>query len=140
MGKGKGRVPKKEKDKFDGLSQEFRGAIDGSSTEEIRKRVSEVALLDATEKQVLKNDPDVVSAREVLKNLMEPYRENFKSYKLQIEYCRQALDGSGKDTTTTATAKAIEGILNPDGTGRTTVSHKPIGSKESTVLRQGTDT
>lgn len=84
-----------KKDKFSDLAVEFRDAIAGASTDEIRKRVSTVALLEVTEKQLLKADPEVGQAKQALKDLMEPYRENLKEYKLQIEYCKLALDEKG---------------------------------------------
>ena len=147
MGRKKGSLNKKgKKDKFDTLGDDFKDAVNSSSADEIRKRIGEVALLDCTMKATLKADPDVSQAKDALKNLMEPYREDLRSYKLQIEYCKDALEGagtalpkSGVVVLTAKEAKALEGILDPDGTGRTTVSHKPIGESESVVLRKGTD-
>lgn len=92
MGRKKGF---EKKDKFDSLEDSFKDAVRQSSTDEIKKRISEVALLDVTERQVLKNDPDVQMAKDKLKNLMEPYRENFKAYKLQLEFFKQTLDDKG---------------------------------------------
>ena len=89
----KGNFPKK--DKFDALPEGFKEAVEQSSTEEIRKRISDIAILDCTERAVLKEDPDVQQAKEQLKNLMDPYRENLKSYKLQIEYAKRVLDDKG---------------------------------------------
>jgi cell division protein FtsL len=90
-----GKRGRKAKDRFDDLSSNFKDAILQSSTEEIRKRVSEVAILDCTMRAQLKSDPDVAQAKDALKNLMEPYREDLKSYKLQIEFCKRTLDDKG---------------------------------------------
>ncbi len=145
MGRKKGSLNKKgKKDKFDTLGDDFKDAVNSSSADEIRKRIGEVALLDCTMKATLKADPDVSQAKDALKNLMEPYREDLRSYKLQIEYCKDALEGaglpkSGPVVLTAKEQKALEGILDPDGTGRTTVSQKPIGESEFKVIRQGTD-
>lgn len=92
---------KKAKDKFDSLSSEFKDAVAGMSTDEIRKRISEVAILDCTMKAQLKLDEEVNDAKAKLKNLMEPYREDFKSFKLQIEYSKSMLDAKGGGATVT---------------------------------------
>ena len=100
MGRPKGSFSKK--DKFEALLPEFKDAIQQSSTEEIRKKISDVAILDCTMKATLKEDPEVQGARETLKNLMEPYREDLKSYKLQIEFMKRTLDDKGGGMTVTA--------------------------------------
>jgi hypothetical protein len=92
MGRKKGFA---KKDKYDALSDAFKDAIRQSSTDEIRKRVSEIALLDCNMKATLKLDAEVQNAREKLKNLMSTYREDFKSYKLQIEFANNTLNEKG---------------------------------------------
>jgi hypothetical protein len=86
---------KKPKDKFAALADTFKDAVAQSSPEEIHKRISDIALLDCALRDQLKEDGDVESAREALKNLMEPYREDFKSFRLQIDYARSILDAKG---------------------------------------------
>lgn len=107
-----GRKPgfAKKKDPFESLPESFKDAIADASTDEIRKRISEICLLDVTEKELLKADGDVEMAKEALKNLQEPYRENIKSYKLQIEFCKRVLDDKGADTS----AKTVDPQKNPD--------------------------
>ena len=95
MGRKKGGTNFVKKDQFADLSDEFKDAVAGSSVDEIRKRISDVALLDCTTKALLKEDGDVAQAREALKQLMEPYRADIKSFKLQIAYCKQVLDDKG---------------------------------------------
>ncbi len=90
-----GKKDFKKKDKYDSLSDNFKDAVVQASTDEIRKRISEVSILDITERQVLKLDPAVEEARAKLKELVDPYRENLKSYKLQLEFCKQILDEKG---------------------------------------------
>jgi hypothetical protein len=84
-----------KKDKFDSLSDEFKDAVSQSTTDEIRKRIAEIAILDCTMKATLKVDPDVNQAKQALKDLMEPYREDIKAFKLQIEYSKSVLDDKG---------------------------------------------
>lgn len=92
MGRKKGFT---KKDKFDSLDSDFKEAVAQSSTDEIRRRVSEIAILEVTEKQILKQDPAVLEAKEKLKNVMEPYRESLKAYRLKIEWCKRVLDDKG---------------------------------------------
>jgi len=91
MGRPKG--PKK--DKWADLPEGYKEQIDSSSPEDIKKKVSQVALLEVSERGLLKLDPDVNETKDRLKNLMEPYRENLKSYKLQIAYAKQVLEDKG---------------------------------------------
>jgi hypothetical protein len=95
----------KKSDKFDSLSPGFKEAVAGMGVEEIRKRISDITLLDLEMRKLLKEDEKVLSAKEVLKNLMQPYRDDFKSYKLQIEYCKSVLEDKNGGATT---AKAEE--------------------------------
>lgn len=94
----------KKKDKFEDLPDDFKEAVLQSSTDEIRKRVSEVAILDCEMRAQLKSDPDVQQAKDALKDLMEPYREDLKSYRLRIEFCKRVLDDKGGGATASAAA------------------------------------
>ena len=96
MGRRKGSLNKKgKKDKFDTLGDDFKDAVNSASADDVRKRIGEIALLDCTLKATLKEDPDVAQAKDALKNLMEPYRDDLRAFKLQIEYCKNALEGAG---------------------------------------------
>lgn len=106
----KGPFPKK--DKFDSLDGDFKDAIAQSSPEDIRKRVSEIALLECTTRAILKEDPDVQEAKEALKNLMEPYREDLKAFKLKIEYAKRVLDDKGGGQTIDPKPSANESAGN----------------------------
>jgi hypothetical protein len=92
-----------KKDKFEDLPVGFKEAVEQSSEEEIRKRISNVAILDCETKAVLKSDPDVAQAKDALKELMDPYREDLRSYKLQIEWCKRVLDDRSGGAATTKT-------------------------------------
>lgn len=133
MGRKKG-PPKEKKSEFDALPPGFKDAIDSSTTDKIRERVSEIALLDAETKKLLKEDPEVQQIRDALKLATEDYRENIKSYRLQIKYCSQVINDAGGGAKVKTVAAAVQGILDPDGTGETKVSHKPLGSTEYTQL------
>jgi uncharacterized Fe-S cluster-containing protein len=100
-----GRKPLKKKDKFADLADDFKDKVLQSSAEEIRNLMGAVALLEVTDKEMLKNDPEVASAREALKFLMEPYRENLKQYRLKQAWCKLTLDAKDGGATT---AKAEE--------------------------------
>lgn len=91
MGRPKG--PKK--DKWEDLPEGFQETIDSSSPEDIKKKVSQLALLDVTQRALLKEDPEVNETKDKLKYLMEPYREDLKSIKLQIAYAKEVLEGKG---------------------------------------------
>lgn len=91
MGRPKG--PKK--DKFDVLSDAFKDSIQQNDIEGIKKKISEIAVLESEMRQTLKDDPEVCSAKESLKNLMEPYREDLKAFKLQVQYAIQVMKDKG---------------------------------------------
>lgn len=92
--------PKKKKDKFKDLPSNFKNAVAEMSTDEIRKRIGDIAILDSVERQLLKGDPSVAQAKADLDDVAGPYRDNLKSYRLQIEFCRQTLDDKDGGATT----------------------------------------
>lgn len=85
----------KKKDKFDDLASEFKDAVQQSSTDEIRARISRVAILDMAEKALFKADPAVAKARAALKDLTDPYRDNIKEYGLQLQFMKKTLEDKG---------------------------------------------
>lgn len=106
MAKGKGE--KKKKDKFDALGDEFKSAVLGSSIEDINKRIARTAKLDMEMREILLKDDAIngpTGAKAVLKNLMQPYRDDFKSFKLQMEFAKWAIDQKDGGA---STAKAQE--------------------------------
>jgi hypothetical protein len=124
MGRKKGYT---KKDPYSGLPEGFKEAIEGMSRDEIRKRISDIAILDCEYRAALATDPAVQDAKRTLKNLMEPYRDDFKSCKLQLAYCKQALDDKGGATV----SSAVEGLQKAIGpNGKMTVS---AGGKSATI-------
>ncbi len=95
----------KKKADADSLPEGFGEAVAGMSVDDIRKKISDITLLDLAEHKMLSDDGDVNNAKSALKNLMEPYRENFKAYKVQIRFCKQVLDDKNGGATS---AKAEE--------------------------------
>jgi hypothetical protein len=89
MGRKKGF---KKKDKFENLDDTFKDAVDGMSTDEIRKRISDIAILDFEYKKLFKEDPEVLKARQALKDVSQDYRDDIKACKLQMEYAKKILD------------------------------------------------
>lgn len=92
---GKNFKKKTKTDKFDDIGKEIRDAIMQSTTDEIRKRIADVAILDCAEKALLKKDPAILAKKAELKDLMDPVRDNLKGYKLQIEFCSKILREKG---------------------------------------------
>lgn len=103
MGRRKGF--KKKKDRWESLPTGYKEAIDQSSTDEIKKRISTLALAELHERAIMKVDPAVLEVKEKYKNVMEPYRSSLKSLKLQLEYAKKALDDKDGGA---STAKAEE--------------------------------
>lgn len=86
----------KEKDKFDGLEQEWRDAIMGMSVEDIKKRVAETALNQAELMRAKKEDQDLADKKESYSDATAVYREGTKANRLKIEFMKATLDGRGK--------------------------------------------
>lgn len=82
--------------KFYDLTDEFRKAVQQSSPEDLDQRIADLTKLESERQNVLKNDPAVATAKEELKNLMTPYRDDTKEFKLQIKFIMWALESKGK--------------------------------------------
>lgn len=95
-----GRRGFKKKDKWAKLPSGFKEAVAQMSTSEIRGRLSDITLLKSKDEEMFKQDPEVAQAKERLKHLSQPFRENLTSYKLQIEWCRRILDEKDGGATT----------------------------------------
>lgn len=100
MGRKKGSF--KKADKFADLEDAFKDAVRQSASDEIKKRITELALFDIDYKKTMKNDPDVLQARQALKDLVQPYRDDIKATKLKLEFCKQILEEKGVYTTAPA--------------------------------------
>src|SRR5688572_4102017 len=77
------------------LPEGFADAIDSMSRDEIRKRICDVTILDMEYRAKLKEDGAVNQAKAELKELMEPYRADFRSVRAQLKYAKHVLDGKG---------------------------------------------
>ena len=127
MARGK-KFAKKNPD--EGLPEGFREAVAGMSTDEIKKKISEITILDLAMRQLLEADEKVSSAKEVLKNLMEPYRADFKSFKAQIKVCKAVLDDkNGGATSAKLEEEHIAAKEAKRTAGQTTVSVS-VGGKQ----------
>jgi hypothetical protein len=89
MAKGK-KGTKKSAD--DGLPEGFAEAAAGMSTDEIRRKMSDVMLLDMAMRDLMEGDDKYQQAKIVFEQLAAPYKEDFKSFKLQIKCLKRILD------------------------------------------------
>ncbi len=113
---GKKRGPYKKKDKFADIEESFKDAVVQSSPEEIKKRVSEIALLECSTRAIIKVDPKVVETKAAYKEAMEDYRADLKAYKLKMEYCLSVLEAKGAPSTKEElTAAAITATTSKSG-------------------------
>jgi hypothetical protein len=96
MGRGFGRKARAPKNPWAAIPAEWRDAVDQSSEEDIRKRVSETALAEHENKRNLAKDQDVIEKKAALKYATEGYREVTKVNTLKISYARQVLEARGK--------------------------------------------
>jgi hypothetical protein len=92
MGRPKGAA----KGKYDDLDLEFKTLIENASDEDIKKKVSEVALSEHENKAAQKADLDLEEKKAACKFANEGYAENTKQNKLRISYAHYILNGRGK--------------------------------------------
>lgn len=88
-------MPKKKLPGED-LEPTLKTTLDSMSPEDLRKKVSEVALYKQTREDVMKADPAVKKAREALAAELLDYKEEIKGAKDQIAYIKYLLESSGK--------------------------------------------
>lgn len=124
MGRGK-KFAKKNPDA--GLPEGFREAAAGMSTDEIRKKISDVTLLEMSMQRLLEDDEKVSSAKAVLKNLMEPYREDFKSFKAQQKCLKAVLDDKNGGATSAKLEEEHEASKEAKRTRGTVTLSTPDG-------------
>jgi len=86
----------KKKGKFDDLSSEFKDAVAGMSPEDIKKRISEVAIAEHENREAKIKDEDLAEKVAAVKFASEGYREATKANKLKIAYCHDTLASKGK--------------------------------------------
>jgi hypothetical protein len=103
---------RKKEDKFDSLPPGFKESVEAMSTEAVRKRISDIALMQVIDAEDLKNNDEVQMAAERLKNLKEPYNLNKKSFKLQIEWCKLVLDNANGGATSASAQETVKASMN----------------------------
>jgi hypothetical protein len=88
MSKGK----KSKKDPNEGLPEGFVEAVSSMNTDEIRRKMADILLLDIAMHDVMEQDDKYQRAKEAFEHLAAPYKEDFKSFKKQIAICKRILD------------------------------------------------
>jgi hypothetical protein len=86
--------PKKEP--FADLSPEYRTEIENASEEDIRKKISLVALAEAENVDNKKNDEHLKEVGMALQEAGAQYKEASKANKQKIGYARSILEARGK--------------------------------------------
>lgn len=85
-----------KKDEFADIDPELKETLESMSDEEVRKKVSEFALLRQAQKEMMKEDPDVQEASDNLKVVKAPYNEAIKGAELNIKYVKFLLEARGR--------------------------------------------
>jgi hypothetical protein len=91
--KGRGRAPK---DPYEGLSPEWRAAVDGGTDEEIKAKLAEAALEFRQIEEDKASDGDYVAAKQRLSSAGAQYRERSKAVKLKCKFAKKVLESRGK--------------------------------------------
>ena len=86
----------KKKNPFDDLDKDFKTGIEDMSDEDIKKRVSEVAINEHENRAAQKKDQDLADKKAAVKYADEQYREGTKMNKLRIGYAHFILEARGK--------------------------------------------
>lgn len=86
----------KKKSNFEELDDDFKTMIDSASEDEIRKKISDVALNEAQNQENKKQDQDLKEKKEAVKMASEQYKDATKANKLRIGYARSILEARGK--------------------------------------------
>ncbi len=123
--------PKKEKDPNEGLPEGFAEAVASMSTDQIRQKMADIVLLDIAMHDAMEQDDDYQKAKEVFEELAAPYKEDFKSFKLQIKTCKRILDDKNGGAISAKLevehlaakeAKRTAGLRVPEGVERMEIS------------------
>ena len=86
----------KKKSPFADLDAEFKETIDNMSEEDIKRRISEVAIAEHENREAKKKDEDLAEKVAAVKFAGEAYREATKMNKLRIAYAHFILEARGK--------------------------------------------
>jgi len=85
-----------KKSPFADLDSDFKTSIDSMSEEDIKRRVSEVAINEHENRAAKKKDQDLADKMAAVKFAGEQYREATKMNKLRIAYAHFILEARGK--------------------------------------------
>jgi hypothetical protein len=87
---------RKKKNPFDDLSNEFKDAVAGSTPEQIKQRIAQVAMDDQSLREARDEDQQLAEAKEAAKQAGEVYRDGAKMNRLKIRWCKEVLESKGK--------------------------------------------
>lgn len=92
-----GKVGRPRKPQFDLVPSELKDAIGSMGTDEINKKISEVAKAECVNKQAMKDDMQLKEARVAAAMAASGYKEATKTANQIIEFCRRVLADRGKE-------------------------------------------
>ena len=90
-----GRGPSK-KMPFEDLDSDFKTAIEAMTDDEVRRRISDVAINEHENREHMKKDVDLMEQKEKTKEAGAQYAEASKMNRLRISYAHHVLDSRGK--------------------------------------------
>jgi len=85
-----------KKNPFDDLDVDYKTLIENGSDDEIRRKISDVALAESENQELRKADQDLQEKTESARFAGESYKENSRHNKLRINYARFLLQSRGK--------------------------------------------
>ncbi len=85
-----------KKNPFADLDQEYKDNIANMQDEEIKKRVSEIAIAEHENREAKKKDQDLKDKQEAVKFAAAQYVEGTKMNRLRIAYAHFILESRGK--------------------------------------------
>lgn len=91
---GRGR-PKKDKDPYEGLSEEWRAAVESGDRELINQKLSEAGLEQQQVLDDMEADQDYQNAKLAAKFAGEGYKERRKVVKLKFKFAKRVLESRG---------------------------------------------
>lgn len=93
MPRGKGSAPKSP---FADLDTDYKTLIEGAKDEEIRAKISEVALNESDNLENKKKDVQLEEAKQAAKDAGQQYADATKMNRLRINYAKTILEARGK--------------------------------------------
>lgn len=84
-----------KKDQFEDIADEFKDAVAGMSTDEIRSQIVKVSLNQLELMEAKKQDQDLVDKRDAYNDANAIYREGSKENRLKLEFCKRVLGDKG---------------------------------------------